>query len=154
MNLSNCLQLEKKQMESKPKESKPKYKYVMAKYRYEHLSVWKVPAEWDNAKIGVKWDEIEYEDLDEDEVAKVVKQRRGRDFFEPDFKYPNWHSSDTYGCQSGLVFGNRKTIEDEGYYSCNDSGDEDESDDESDPKMNEELESEPDDDQPDDGWKY
>jgi hypothetical protein len=155
MKLSNCIQLEKKQMESKPK-----FKYVMAKYHFEHRSVWKVPADWDNTKIYVKWDRISYGNFDDDETAKMVKQKRGYDCFEADFKRPDETTENPIeGCQRGLVFGNRKTIEDEGYYSCNDSGDEDEEsddeDEECDPKMNEELETESEpDDQPDDGWKY
>jgi hypothetical protein len=138
-------------------EDTPKFKYVMAKYVFVHRSVWKVPAGWDNTKISVKWDKIEYDDLDEEEVEKMVKQKQGSDCFEADFKRPDETTENPIeGCQRGLIFGNRETIEDEGYYSCNDSGDEDETDNESvsESDSTKSNESEPDDDQPDDGWKY
>lgn len=152
-------------------EDTPKFKYVMAKYVFVHRSVWKVPAGWDNTKIRVKWDRISYDDLDEEDVAFMVKQKQGSDMFEADFKRPDETTENPIeGCQRGLIFGNRETIEDEGYYSCNDSDSDDEletecnrrsifgpksdkTDSESDSTKSNESEQVPDD-QPDDGWKY
>ena len=93
----------------------PKFKYVMAHYEFSYSSVWKIPVDWDEDKIGVRWDKVEYEELSEDEEDKFVKQIYSCVDFQPDFKRPK-----------RIIIGDKKIMLDEGYETCEGSEDEEE----------------------------
>jgi hypothetical protein len=85
-------------------------------------SMWKVPADWDDAKIGVKWDDIGYDgEWDKDTKSiKKVERRNVDDCF--DFKYPDEGGDcEPNNIQSGLKIYTKEELEDdEGYETCED----------------------------------
>ena len=98
----------------------PRFKYVKVTYTLEHRSVWKVPVEWDNAKIGVKWDELSYEELSKEEInKKIIRKMKMKEINGGEFcKWPDGDTT-TEGCQDNVFIGNLEEMEDEcGYDTC------------------------------------
>jgi hypothetical protein len=93
----------------------PAFKYVMANYEFSYSCVWKVPVDWDEDKIGVRWGNLEYEGLSKKKTEKLIKPIYTAADFEPDFKRAK-----------ELIIGDKQLMSDEGYDTCEGSDDEDE----------------------------
>ena len=93
----------------------PAFKYVMANYEFSYSCVWKVPLDWDEDKIGVRWGNLEYEGLSKKKADKLIKPIYTCADFEPDFKRP-----------TEIIIGNKELMLDEGYETCEGSEDEEE----------------------------